>query len=146
MHDIWNPWHGCVKCSEGCAHCYMYYLEKQHQKNGAEIYKSKAGFRYPLQRDRQGHYKVKSGEQLRVCMTSDFFLEEADPWRAEAWDIMRQRKDVKFFLLTRHPQRVAELARLLHLLYLRSKEESKADFPNLTRVFAERKAQACEND
>ncbi len=18
MHDIWNPWHGCVKCSEGC--------------------------------------------------------------------------------------------------------------------------------
>ncbi len=20
MHDIWNPWHGCVKCSEGCQH------------------------------------------------------------------------------------------------------------------------------
>ena len=18
MHDLWNPWHGCVKCSEGC--------------------------------------------------------------------------------------------------------------------------------
>ena len=26
-----------------------------------------------------------SGEQIQVCMTSDFFLEEADPWRAEAW-------------------------------------------------------------
>ena len=24
MHDIWNPWHGCVKCSEGCKNCYMY--------------------------------------------------------------------------------------------------------------------------
>jgi protein gp37 len=28
MHDIWNPWHGCVKCSEGCQNCYMYYLDK----------------------------------------------------------------------------------------------------------------------
>jgi protein gp37 len=27
MHDIWNPWHGCRKCSEGCANCYMYYLD-----------------------------------------------------------------------------------------------------------------------
>ena len=22
LHDIWNPWHGCVKCSEGCQNCY----------------------------------------------------------------------------------------------------------------------------
>ncbi len=108
MHDIWNPWHGCVKCSEGCQHCYMYYLDSFREKNGADIYRTKAGFRYPLSRDRQGNYKVKSGEMLRVCMTSDFFLEEADPWREEAWDIIRQRPDVKFFLLTKRPQRVAD--------------------------------------
>ena len=60
------------------------------------------------------HVKVDAGlaigdvynRQIRVCMTSDFFLEEADPWRAEAWDIMRQRSDVVFFLLTKRPQRV----------------------------------------
>lgn len=78
MHDIWNPWHGCVKCSEGCAHCYMYFLDSQRGHNGAEIYRTKTGFHYPLSRDRAGNYKVKSGEQLRVCMTSDFFLEQAD--------------------------------------------------------------------
>ena len=66
MHDIWNPWHGCVKCSEGCAHCYMYFLDGQRGKNGAEIYRTKTGFRYPLSRDRAGNYKEKSGEQLRV--------------------------------------------------------------------------------
>jgi len=27
MHDIWNPWHGCHKCSEGCLNCYFYYLD-----------------------------------------------------------------------------------------------------------------------
>lgn len=97
LHDIWNPWHGCVKCSEGCQNCYMYFLDRMRDQNGAEIYKTKSGFSYPLQKDRTGHYKIQSGEQIRVCMTSDFFLEEADPWRAEAWDIMRQRSDVVFF-------------------------------------------------
>lgn len=108
MHDIWNPWHGCVKCSEGCAHCYMYYLDRLRGRDGAEIYRTKGGFDYPLQRNRKGQCKVQSGEQLRVCMNSDFFLEEADPWRQEAWDIMRQRPDVVFFLLTKRPERVAE--------------------------------------
>ena len=108
LHDIWNPWHGCVKCSEGCQNCYMYFLDRMRDQNGAEIYKTKSGFSYPLQKDRTGHYKIQSGEQIRVCMTSDFFLEEADPWRVEAWDIMRQRSDVVFFLLTKRPQRVRE--------------------------------------
>ena len=41
MHDIWNPWHGCVKVSEGCAHCYMYYLDKvRGQADGSEIYRT----------------------------------------------------------------------------------------------------------
>ena len=33
-------------------------------KDGSEIYRTKAGFRYPLSRDRQGNYKVKSGDYL----------------------------------------------------------------------------------
>lgn len=107
MHDIWNPWHGCVKCSEGCEHCYMYYLDALRGQDGSHIYRTQNGFDYPLQRDRQGRYKVKSGETLRVCMTSDFFLAQADPWRAEAWEIIRQRPDVVFFLLTKRPERVA---------------------------------------
>ena len=106
MHDIWNPWHGCRKCSEGCENCYMYFLDAQRGKDGGTIYRTGAGFRYPLSKDKSGAYKVKSGEMLRVCMTSDFFLEEADPWRPEAWDIIHQRPDVKFFLLTKRPERV----------------------------------------
>ena len=39
--DIWNPWHGCRKYSEGCDHCYMYYLDNERGKSGGEIYKVK---------------------------------------------------------------------------------------------------------
>ena len=45
---------------------------------------------------------------IRVCMPSDFFLGEADAWRYEAWRIMHMRPDVKFFLLTKRPERVAD--------------------------------------
>lgn len=108
MHDIWNPWHGCIKCSEGCENCYMYFLDSIRDQDGRNIYKTKTNFKYPLQKNRSGEYKIKSGEMIRVCMTSDFFLEVADEWRAEAWEIMRIRSDVKFFLLTKRPQRVRE--------------------------------------
>ena len=45
MRDIWNPWHGCVKCSEGCRNCYMYFLDRVRDRNGADIYRTKSGDR-----------------------------------------------------------------------------------------------------
>jgi protein gp37 len=86
----------------------MYFLDRVRNRNGADIYRTKAGFNYPLQKYKDGSYKVKSGELIRICMTSDFFLEEADQWRNSAWEIIRQRPDVKFFLLTKRPQRVEQ--------------------------------------
>lgn len=106
MHDIWNPWHGCIKCSEGCQNCYMFFIDSRRGMDGSKIYKTKQGFDYPLQKNRNGGYKVKSGEQLRVCMNSDFFLEEADCWREDVWNIIHMRPDVIFFLLTKRPERV----------------------------------------
>lgn len=108
MHDIWNPWHGCTKKSPGCEHCYMYFLDKQRGHNGAHIYRVKNKFDYPLHKNADGTYKIQSGETLRVCLTSDFFLDAADAWRDDAWRIIKQRPDVKFQLLTKRPERVAE--------------------------------------
>jgi protein gp37 len=86
----------------------MYFLDRMRQQNGRDIRLTKGGMNYPLSRDRQGRYKIRSGELIRVCMTSDFFLEQADPWREDAWDVMRQRPDVRFFLLTKRPERMAQ--------------------------------------
>lgn len=109
MHDIYNPWHGCRKCSEGCLNCYMFYLDKvRSNKDGSKIYKTKSKFRYPLAKNRNGEYKIKSGEQIRVCMTSDFFLEEADLWRNEVWQMIKKRADVIFFILTKRAHRIAQ--------------------------------------
>jgi len=106
MHSNWNPWHGCIKCSEGCQNCYVYALDRMRGKNGAAITKSKTGFTYPLSKDKSKKYRIQSGEMISVCMTSDFFLEEADAWREEAWEMMRIRSDVIFLLLTKRPERI----------------------------------------
>lgn len=104
----WNPWHGCHKYSEGCKNCFMYYLDEQRGQDGSKISKNKNDWNLPLKKDRNGNPKIKSGEFVRVCMSSDFFLEEADEWREEAWDIMRKRPDVTFSLLTKRANRIKD--------------------------------------
>ncbi len=108
LDTIWNPWHGCIKYSEGCEHCYMYFLDSKRDKKGSDIYRTKTAFKLPLSKNRAGEYKIPPGSTVRVCMTSDFFLEEADAWRGEVWDIIRQRPDVTFFLLTKRAERIRE--------------------------------------
>lgn len=53
MHDIWNPWHGCKKYSEGCKNCYMYALDSIRGAKipSDEIYKTN-NFNYPISKDK----------------------------------------------------------------------------------------------
>jgi hypothetical protein len=34
-------------------------------------------------------------------MTSDFFLEEADEWRPAVWNMIRERSDLRFVIITK---------------------------------------------
>ena len=54
------------------------------------------------------HTKIPSGTMLHVCMTSDFFLQEADGWREEVWDMIRCRRDVHFWIQTKRAERMAD--------------------------------------
>lgn len=103
---IWNPWHGCHKCSEGCQNCYAYFLDKRYGRDTNEVVKNKSDFNLPVKKDRAGDWKLPSGSFVRVCMASDFFIEEADEWREEAWLYIRRRPDVTFSLLTKRAERI----------------------------------------
>lgn len=107
INDLtWNPWHGCHKCSEGCQNCYAYFLDKRYGRDTSEVSLNKSVLNLPLKRDKAGNYKLPAGAFVRVCMTSDFFLEDADEWRNEAWKCIRQRPDVTFSLLTKRADRI----------------------------------------
>lgn len=63
-----------------------------------------SSFRQPLAKDRSGTFKWQNGT-VYSCMTSDFFIEEADEWRVDAWEIIRERRDLDFVVITKRPER-----------------------------------------
>lgn len=99
----WNPWHGCIKVSPGCKNCYMYRDKKRYGQSGNIVVRSKPPtFNAPL--------STKWEEPLRVftCSWSDFFIEEADAWRNDAWDVIRRTPQHTYQILTKRPERIAE--------------------------------------
>ena len=75
--STWNPWHGCIKVSSGCKHCYMYRGKQRWGKDPRRVVRSSTTFDSPLLWDQPHH--------IFTCSWSDWFIEDADIWRGEAW-------------------------------------------------------------
>ncbi len=103
--EMWNLWHGCHKLSAGCAHCYVYRGDSKRGIDSSIVTKTKA-FDLPVRKKRNGEYKIPPGSLLYTCFTSDFFLEDADEWRAEAWEMIRARNDLYFMMTTKRIDRL----------------------------------------
>lgn len=101
MMTLWNPWHGCRKISAGCQNCYVYSRDSEFEKDSSMVLKN-ADFDLPVLLKRDGTYKLcpESGF-VATCLTSDFFIEEADGWRDECWAMMKKRFDLDFFIITK---------------------------------------------
>ena len=100
----WNPWHGCHKISAGCQNCYVYRIDTTHDKDSSIVAKTR-NFDLAVRRGRNGEYKLICDEYVYTCFSSDFFLEDADQWRTEAWQIIRMRADLHFFIVTKRVNR-----------------------------------------
>lgn len=100
-NDTWNPWQGCRKISSGCKFCYMHRDKKRYGNDPTVIVKSKpATFNSPLT-------KLK-GPLVFTCSWSDFFISQADLWRDEAWDIIRQTPHLTYQILTKRPENILD--------------------------------------
>ena len=95
----WNPWHGCHKVSPGCKNCYMFREKRQYGQDPDVVVRSKTKFYDPL--------KWKEPRLVFTCSWSDWFIEEADAWRDEAWDIIR-RTPHTYQILTKRIERAAD--------------------------------------
>lgn len=101
---MWNPWRGCHKFSEGCKFCYIHKGDSRRGVDTNSIVKTD-NFTSPIAKNKSGEYKIKSGQTVYLCFSSDFLVEEADAWRAECWEMMRERSDLHFIFLTKRIER-----------------------------------------
>lgn len=96
----WNPWYGCHKVSQGCKNCYMFRDAPRFGRDPNTVVRSKTTFKDPL--------KWKEPRRIFTCSWSDFFIEEADAWRDEAFAIMALTPHHTYQVLTKRPDRMLE--------------------------------------
>ena len=115
-HDAnWNPWTGCKKCSAACVNCTMFLQQTARYNNfnhdpkfdPTNIHRCTTTWRKPYQMQRKA---VATGRDasLFVCGYSDFFIEEADAWRDDAWQVIRETPNVIYQISTKRTHRIAD--------------------------------------
>ncbi len=101
----WNPWHGCHKISEGCENCYMFRQDEKFGRDSTVVRQTK-DFHLPVMRNREKIFRLTSNyNPIYLCLTSDFFIEEADAWRDAVWDMIAYRRDLHFKIITKRIHR-----------------------------------------
>ena len=103
---MWRPWHGCHKCSPGCLNCYVYRGDARYGRDASKVYRT-GEYDLPVRGRRDGSPRLAAGEVVFTCLTSDFFVEDADEWRPRAWRMIRSRPDLMFFIITKRIGRFA---------------------------------------
>lgn len=106
-HHTWNPWMGCPKKSPGCKNCYMYRQMRQYGMDPTKVVRSKTTFYDPLRWQKKAK-ALGHTEMVFTCSWSDWFNEEADDWRQEAWGIIRQCPNLIFQILTKLSERIRD--------------------------------------
>ena len=96
----WNPWYGCKKISPGCKYCYMYRDQTRYGMDPTNVSRSKTKFNEPK--------KWKEPGLVFTCSWSDFFIDEADQWRDEAWQIIKDTPHLTYQILTKRPEDVLQ--------------------------------------
>lgn len=124
----WNPWQGCHKVSQGCKNCYMFRDKARYGQDPNVVVRSKTKFYDPL--------KWTESRTIFTCSWSDFFIEEADAWRDEAFAIMALTPQHTYQVLTKRPDRMREYLNDVHTpgrigsIAIKLRKERKITFPN----------------
>lgn len=106
-HSV-NFWVGCEKVNEGCRNCYMFAGMKRWGGNPAQLRQTGADYwqRIFVLDRKAGERGVR--ERVFANSWSDFFAEEADEWRPDAWEVIRNTPNLLWLLLTKRPENIWE--------------------------------------
>lgn len=78
----------------------MYRDKERFGQNPMIVTRSKTKFNEPL--------KWAQPAMVFTCSWSDWFIEQADAWRDEAWSIIKRTPHLTYQILTKRPERIAE--------------------------------------
>lgn len=98
----WNPWKGCKHVSKGCANCYMFRDMRRWGMDPKIVTRCKT-WGHPHKWN-----KLATTQLVFTCSWSDFFIDAADSWRDEAWQVIKACPWLQFQILTKRIERVVD--------------------------------------
>lgn len=98
----WNPWRGCKKVSPGCANCYMFTEQRRYGLDPTVVIRTKT-WGQPKKWQKEAA-ATNTKQMVFTCSWSDFFIEQADPWREDAWKVIKNCPNLIFQVLTKRPE------------------------------------------
>lgn len=106
-NHTWNPWWGCDKVSSECKHCY---IDGIMRRAGKEPFSGPMRTKDWSKPHKWNRKAAITGERPRIftCSMSDFFHAGADPWRDEAWDVIRSCQNLDWLILTKRPELIPD--------------------------------------
>ncbi len=97
-----NFWVGCRKKSPACSYCYAERWARRSGKDFGKVTRtSPRTFQAPL--------GWKEPKVIFTCSLSDFFIHDADKWRADAHEIMERTPQHTYLILTKEIERAVRL-------------------------------------
>jgi hypothetical protein len=85
--------------------CYIHKGDSKRDVDTDRIIRCTNGFDVPVARNKHGTYKVKPGQKVFLCFSTDFLIAEADSWREACWTMIKERSDLDFLFLTKRIDR-----------------------------------------
>lgn len=101
-----NPWRGCTKVSPGCKNCYMFTEQTRYGQDPGVVTRTKT-WRDPHKWQKEAA-AANRFDRVFTCSWSDWFHKDADPWRDEAWALVRSCPNLIFQILTKRPERILD--------------------------------------
>lgn len=99
----WNWAQGCTKVDGDCRFCYMYRDKERYGQDPTTVVRSKPATFDGILNPK----KYPPGSLVFTNSWSDWWHEDCDPWRDEAFDRVGRRRDITFQVLTKRPERIA---------------------------------------
>ncbi len=99
-------WVGCQPVSEGCLHCYAKAISGKQEKDFNVVTRTQT-WKDPLKWQREA-FDLGEIRTVFSCSMGDFFHKDADQWRPEAWEIIRDTPQLVWRLLTKRAELIAD--------------------------------------
>lgn len=155
-----NPWHGCLKVSPGCEHCYAETLSRRWGHNiwgpPKTTERRAMSDAYWQQPRRWNEAAKRSGTRARVFCASMADVFEDHPqvaeWRTRLWALIEDTPWLDWLLLTKRPESIMRMVPWIDALPeniwigTSCEDQKRADerIPHLLRVPARVRFLSCE--